>query len=251
MQKIAKVPVPALHRLAFLLLSMAMLMMLAQCDPTSGSVPFVHESLPYAMDALEPVISARTLALHHGKHHKGYVQRAKQLAGGGRFRGQTAEEIIKAAAGSKPLGDLFNNAAQAWNHAFFWKSMTPQGGGDPTGEIAVWIEKSFGSYASFRKRLLSVAAAHFGSGWVWLIAADDRLQVVTTDNADTPLAHDQKPLFTIDLWEHAYYLDYQNRRKEYVAAVIDKLIDWDFVNAQLPQHAISDDTAVNGSQVSG
>ena len=174
--------------------------------------------LPYPVDGLEPYISARTLQAHHGKHHRAYVDRTNALAGGG---GGSLEEIVVRAAGDSAKKVLFNNAAQAWNHAFYWRSLRRKGAPAPR-EFAKWADA-----------LKTAALGHFGSGWVWLVRDGGDLKVVTTANADTPLVHGLVPLLVIDVWEHAYYLDHQERRAEYVSAVVDYLLDWDFAAANL------------------
>jgi Fe-Mn family superoxide dismutase len=174
--------------------------------------------LPYAADALEPYISARTLQIHHGKHHRAYVEKTNALAG---ESGGSLEEVIVRAAGDPASKALFNSAAQAWNHAFYWRSLRPKGGAAPR-EFSQWAEE-----------LKAAAIGHFGSGWAWLVREGADLKVVATSNADTPLVHGQVPLLVIDVWEHAYYLDHQERRAEYVAAVVDHLLDWDFAAANL------------------
>lgn len=189
--------------------------------------------LPYAENALEPVISSDTVALHYGKHQAGYVAKANQLLKHSRFKTETIEEIILETAGDDRNIPLFNTAAQAWNHDFFWKCLSPKGGGVPDEALMVMINEAFGSYYSFRERMLKSATAHFGSGWVWLVSDGKTLSIITTDNADTPIAHGFFPLFTIDLWEHSYYLDYQNRRGEYINGILDNLINWEFVASRL------------------
>ncbi len=189
--------------------------------------------LPYPHNALEPFISARTLEFHHGKHHQAYVQNANKLIAGTDFEKMDEVSIIKKTAGDSSKVGIFNNVAQAWNHAFYWKCMKPQGGGKPTGAIAQRIEKDFGSYEKFVEELKTAGATQFGSGWAWLIIEGQKLKVVKTANADTPIAHGLKPLLTVDVWEHAYYLDYQNRRPDYLSTFVEKLINWDFVNSQL------------------
>jgi superoxide dismutase, Fe-Mn family len=189
--------------------------------------------LPYPYDALEPHISRTTLEIHHGKHHRTYVEKVKMLAKQVRLADQSLECIIQQTAGQDRHRALFNNAAQAWNHAFYWRSLRPGGGGVPDGEIAERIEADLGGYKAFLERLADAATGQFGSGWAWLVLDGDKLGVTTTSNADTPLVHDQTPLITIDVWEHAYYLDYQNRRADYAAAVIAHLINWDFANRTL------------------
>ncbi len=187
--------------------------------------------LPYPYDALEPHISRTTLEVHHGKHHRAYVEKVKTLAREVRLADQPLERIIQQTAGQDSHRALFNNAAQAWNHAFYWRSLRPGGGGEPRGEIAERVKTGLGD--SFVERFAAAATGQFGSGWAWLVLDGDRLEITTTSNADTPLAHGQTPLLAIDVWEHAYYLDYQNRRADYAAAVIQHLLNWDFANRNL------------------
>lgn len=184
--------------------------------------------LPYALDALEPVISARTLAIHHGKHHKGYVDKLNRAIAGTTLAGLPLETIIRRTADRKAKIEVFNNAAQAWNHAFYWRSLRPEGGGAPPAALQARIRQDFGSVASLRKELVTAATSQFGSGWAWLVVDRGKLAVVKTGDADLPLAHDQQALLTLDVWEHAYYLDYQQRREDYATAVIDKLLNWQF-----------------------
>lgn len=182
--------------------------------------------LPYEMSALEPYISTTTMEFHYGKHHRAYIDNLNRLVKGTEFENMPLEEIVKETSGKPEYAPIFNNAAQAWNHGFFWRSMSPDGGGSPKGELAEKINRDFGSYDNFRREFKDAAAAQFGSGWAWLAEKDGKLQVVKTSNADTPLAHDMKPLITIDVWEHAYYLDYQNRRADFVDAYLDHLVNW-------------------------
>lgn len=189
--------------------------------------------LPYAKDALAPYISANTLEFHYGKHHKTYVDNLNKLIAGTDLEAKSLEEIITAASKDPTKAGVFNNAAQIWNHSFYWKCLKPKGGGVPTGAIAAKITAAFGSYEKFVEELKNAGATQFGSGWAWLVLDGADLKITKTPNADTPLAHGQKALLTIDVWEHAYYLDYQNRRPDYIAAVIQNLINWDFVNANL------------------
>lgn len=189
--------------------------------------------LPYPYHALEPHISRATLELHHGKHHRGYVEKARALAKEVRLADSSLEQVIRETAGKASERALFNNAAQAWNHTFLWQSMRPGGGNKPFGEIVDRIAGAFGSYESFAEKFTTAAASHFGSGWAWLVLDEGALRISTTANADTPLAHGEVPLLTLDLWEHAYYLDYQNRRPDYVAAFLEHLINWDFANRNL------------------
>ncbi len=183
--------------------------------------------LPYAADALEPSVSAQTLGFHHGKHHKAYVDKLNAAIAGTAYDDQPLERIIVAANEASDTG-VFNNAAQAWNHTFLWHSMAPNGGGEPTGALADAINESFGDLAGFRAEFKSAALGQFGSGWTWLVRSESGLEIVNTGNADTPLVHEATPLLTLDVWEHAYYLDYQNKRDSYVDAFLDKLINWEF-----------------------
>jgi superoxide dismutase, Fe-Mn family len=189
--------------------------------------------LPYAQDALAPVISAETLSFHYGKHHKAYVDNLNKLVAGTDLADTPLEKVIAATAGKPDKAGVFNNAAQIWNHTFFWNSLKPNGGGAPTGAVAKGIEAAFGSFDHFKKEFANAAMTQFGSGWAWLAADKGTLKVVKTPNAETPLTAGLTPLVTIDVWEHAYYLDYQNRRADFVAAVIDKLLNWEFANANL------------------
>jgi Fe-Mn family superoxide dismutase len=190
-------------------------------------------ALPYAQNALDPVISANTLGFHYGKHHKTYVDNLNKLIAGTEFADLSLEQIVKATAGKPDQTAIFNNAAQTWNHTFYWKSMKPKGGGEPAADIKRLIETSFGSVESCKKELATAATAQFGSGWAWLVHDGGKLKVVKTGNAETPLTGSSKPLLTIDVWEHAYYLDYQNRRADYVNALLEKLVNWEFAAENL------------------
>jgi len=189
--------------------------------------------LPYGRDALTPYISADTLEFHHGKHHRTYVDNANKLLAGTALENASPEDIIRKTAGDPAQAGIFNNVAQAWNHSFYWQGIKPGGGGAPAGKIAALISSAWGGYDKFAEELKNAGLTQFGSGWAWLVLDGGALKIVKTANADNPLAKGMKPLLTIDVWEHAYYLDYQNRRADYLAAVIDKLINWDFVNANL------------------
>jgi Fe-Mn family superoxide dismutase len=188
----------------------------------------VLPSLPYADNALFPVISANTIGFHYGKHHRAYVDNLNKLIAGTEFADLSLEKIITKTAGKADKTAIFNNAAQAWNHAFYWKSMRTKGGGEPPAALKQKIEASFGSVDACKKELAGAAVSQFGSGWSWLALDGSKITVVKTGNADVPLTTGMKPLLTIDVWEHAYYLDYQNRRADYVNAVLDKLINWEF-----------------------
>jgi Fe-Mn family superoxide dismutase len=189
--------------------------------------------LPYADDALEPVISASTLKLHHGKHHKGYVDNLNNLVTATPFAGMTLEQLILATAGKPANVAIFNNAAQAWNHAFYWHSLRPRGDEVVPAGLLARIVSAFGDLASLKRDLAAAAMAQFGSGWVWLVLDGAALKVTKTSNADNPLCAGQTPLLTIDVWEHAYYLDVQNRRADYVNAVLAGLVNWEFAAANL------------------
>ena len=189
--------------------------------------------LPYAKDALAPHISADTLEFHHGKHHRAYVDNLNKLIAGTKLENSKLEDIIKTAAQDPSKTGIFNNAAQVWNHTFYWSCLKPGGGGAPSGPIAAKINEAFGNYEKFVEELKNAGLTQFGSGWAWLVLEEGKLKITKTPNADTPLVHGQKALLTIDVWEHAYYLDYQNRRGDYQTAIIQNLINWDFVNANL------------------
>ena len=193
----------------------------------------VLPALPYAENALEPVISAKTVGFHHGKHHKGYVDNLNKLVEGTPLMGLPLDTIIKQTLGNNNQTAIFNNAAQVWNHNFFWASMKPNGGGEPSAQLMQKVIEAFGSLEALKKELATGATSQFGSGWAWLVMNGAKLQVIKTTNAETPITSDLRPLLVIDVWEHAYYLDYQNRRADYVQAVIDKLIDWEFATANL------------------
>jgi superoxide dismutase, Fe-Mn family len=191
-------------------------------------------SLPYPENALEPVISAKTIGFHYGKHHKGYVDVLNKLTANTEYADMMLEKIIAATAGKADTTPIFNAAAQIWNHTFYWSSLKPRSGGKPTGELAKRIDASFGNFDTFKTELTQAATGQFGSGWAWLVQDGEKLKVVKTANANNPLTETGvKPLLTIDVWEHAYYLDYQNKRADYVAAVIEKLLNWDFVAENL------------------
>lgn len=201
---------------------------------TNAGGPFTLPPLPYDVAALEPYISSRTLTLHHEKHHGGSVQTLNKLVKNTSYATQDVESIIRTSAGNPKETGIFNNAAQTWNHDFFWHSMKPGGGDAPAGKLAEKINSAFGSFALFKERFIQAGVAHFGSGWLWLVADNKgALAIVTTVNAHVPMLDGQTPLFTTDLWEHSYYLDYQNRRQEYLAVFIDKLVNWDFAEENL------------------
>ena len=194
----------------------------------SNKNQIMQPALPFAENALEPVISAKTIGFHYGKHHKAYVDNLNKLIAGTGFEGLPLEEIIKKTAGKTEHSGIFNNAAQVWNHTFFWKSLKSNGGGKPSDVLMKKIEESFGSFDDFLKELTEAAKTQFGSGWAWLVQEGNRLKVMKTPNAETPLTMGVTPLLTIDVWEHAYYLDYQNKRPDYITTVLEKLINWEF-----------------------
>jgi len=189
--------------------------------------------LPYADNALEPHYSAKTISFHYGKHHKAYVDNLGKLIPGTPFENASLEEIVLASAGDASKVGVFNNSAQVWNHTFFWNCMKPAGGGRPQGDVAKRIDAAFGSYEKFAEQFKAAAVGRFGSGWGWLVADGGSLKIVSTANADTPMTSKQTALLTVDVWEHAYYLDYQNRRPDFVQTFLDQLVNWDFVAANL------------------
>jgi len=189
--------------------------------------------LPYPDNALAPVISANTIGFHYGKHHTGYVTRLNGMIRGTGYADMALEEIVASTAGKSDKVAIFNNAAQAWNHTFYWRSMRPRGGGMPPSSLKQKIDGSFGSVEACRKELAAAAGSQFGSGWAWLILEGNTLRIVKTGNADVPIGRNIKPLLNIDVWEHAYYLDYQNRRADYVKAVVEKVINWEFAAENL------------------
>ena len=195
---------------------------------STGAAPHVLPALPWADTGLEPHISARTLSFHYGKHHAGYLGKLNAALEGSDDADKSLEELI--ASGD---AKYFNNAAQVWNHTFYWNSMKPGGGGAPTGRIGELIGSAFGGYEAFKEKFAATANGQFGSGWAWLCAKGDGLEIVGTSNADTPIAHGGKPLITCDVWEHAYYLDYQNARPSYTGAFLDHLLNWEFAEQNL------------------
>ena len=190
-------------------------------------------ALPYDLDALEPHISRSTLEFHHGKHHAAYVTNLNNLVAGTDLEGKSLEETVQAVAGDTSKAGVFNNAAQVWNHSFYWQCMKPGGGERPTGALADKINADFGSFEAFVEQFKTAGATQFGSGWAWLVLDGGTLKITKTANADLPLAHGQTALLTMDVWEHAYYLDYQNRRPDYMTTFLEKLVNWDFVAANL------------------
>lgn len=189
--------------------------------------------LPFEKNALEPYIGSMTLEYHYGKHHNTYVVNTNNMIIDAELDALSLEEIILQTANDPTKTSLFNNAAQVWNHTFYWNSLKPNGGGLPTGELAKKIDSDFGNYENFAKALKEAALGQFGSGWAWLVLKNGKLSITKTSNADTPIAHGVKPLLCIDVWEHAYYLDYKNARTDYADAVIKNLLNWDFANKNL------------------
>lgn len=202
-------------------------------------MPIELPDLPYAHDALEPLISSATLKTHHGKHHRGYVDKVNTLVRNTPVANSPLETIVEWSArqseNDRVVTALFNNAAQAWNHAFYWRSLRPRDEKNPgpRGQLAAMIAARFGGLSGFRDALKTAATGHFGSGWAWLVVNQGAMEIVTTSNADTPIVHGQAPLLVIDVWEHAYYLDYQERRAAYVAGTVDHLLDWEFAERNL------------------
>jgi superoxide dismutase, Fe-Mn family len=199
----------------------------------ANHMAFELPSLPYADTALEPYYSAKTFSFHHGKHHKAYVDNLNKLLPGSPFENSSLEEIILAVAGDATKAGFFNNAAQVWNHTFFWQCMKPGGGGAPTGALAAKIDAAFGSYEKFAEQFKAAAVGRFGSGWAWLVLDGGELKIMSTPNAETPMTGGKQALLTVDVWEHAYYLDFQNRRPDFVQTFLDHLVNWDFVAANL------------------
>jgi Fe-Mn family superoxide dismutase len=197
------------------------------------SQPIALPPLPFDQGALAPVISANTLSFHYGKHHKTYVDTLNKLIAGTEFADMPLENIIRATSEQSGHADIFNNAAQAWNHTFYWMSLKPKGGGEPPAQLKRMMEASFGGVEQCKKELSQAAVSQFGSGWAWLVQDGDKLKILKTPDAKNPLTEGVKPLLTVDVWEHAYYLDYQNRRVDHVNALIDKLANWDFAAENL------------------
>jgi superoxide dismutase, Fe-Mn family len=200
---------------------------------TASNGPFQLPPLPWAENALDPIISANTISFHYGKHHATYVKKLNELVAGTRFAQMPLERVIAETAGYPDHQKIFNNAAQAWNHTFFWSCMRPGAGGKPSGALAEAIDRDLGGYDKFREDFVKAAVECFGSGWAWLAQRNGKLEIVALPNAGTPIASGSTALLTVDVWEHAYYLDYQNRRPDFVTAVVDKLLDWNFAAQQL------------------
>jgi len=231
---IATVP-PTLDRRSFMIASACTLAWASLASPRAAqaAAPFALPPLPYAENALEPIISAQTIKYHYGKHHLAYVENLNKLIVGTEYADLPLEKIITATAGKMETTAIFNNAAQVWNHTFYWHGLKEKGGGEPPAALKEKLVASFGSVEACKNELASAAVSQFGSGWAWLVLEGGKLKVVKTANAEVPLTTGMKPIFTVDVWEHAYYLDYQNRRADYVKAVLDKLIHWDFILANI------------------
>jgi len=200
---------------------------------TRGAMKIELPPLPYPDNVLAPYISQNTISFHYGKHHKAYVDNTLKMIAGTELANASLEDVIKAAYGKPDKKGLFNNSAQVWNHTFYWKSLSPKGGGEPGGKLMDRIKTDFGDFAKLKEELGKAAVTQFGSGWAWLVLDGGKLKVEQTANADNPMVAGKTPLLAIDVWEHAYYLDYQNKRPDYVTAVIDKLINWEFAAQNL------------------
>jgi Fe-Mn family superoxide dismutase len=202
-------------------------------EADQAKAPFILPELPYDKDALAPYLTSETLDFHHGKHHNAYVTNLNKLLENHELAGKTLEEIILASSGKSDMAGVFNNAAQIWNHTFLWHSMKKNGGGKPNGELLKKIEADFGNYEDFVTKFKEAGATQFGSGWAWLVLDGLNLKIVKTSNAITPITDGLKPLMTCDVWEHAYYIDYRNKRPDYLTAFLDHLVNWDFVSSNL------------------
>jgi superoxide dismutase, Fe-Mn family len=195
--------------------------------------PFILPSLPYDVSALEPHISAQSFGFHHAKHHNAYVVNLNNLVKDTDLSNKSLEEIIMLSVNDSTKAGIFNNAAQIWNHSFYWHSMKANGGGEPTGKIADKIKEDFGSYEKFKEEFKNAGVTQFGSGWAWLVLDNDKLKIIKTLNAELPMIKGQKAILTCDVWEHAYYIDYQNRRPDYLETFLNHLVNWDFANSNL------------------
>lgn len=208
----------------------AVLAVSGQAGLVQAATPHSLPDLPFANDALEPIISAQTISFHYGRHHRGYLDNLNRQLQGSPLATLSLVDLIKATAGRPEYETIFNNAAQVWNHTFYWQSLKPNGGGEPPERLAAMMRESFGSVQACKQALIQSANRQFASGWAWLVQDGARLRVVSTSNADTPLSETFNPLLTIDVWEHAYYLDHQNRRAVYTEAVVERLLNWQFAN---------------------
>lgn len=198
--------------------------------------PVELPQLPWAKNALEPIISANTIDFHYGKHHKAYVDKTLELIQGTELEGKTLEVVMDYAAGKADKKVLYNNAAQIWNHSFYWKCLAPKGSVKPSDKLKAMINRDFGSWEEFRKQLIQAGMTQFGSGWAWVVVGNGKLSILKTPNADEPWTETVSPVLTLDVWEHAYYLDYQNKRQAYLEAVIDNLVNWDYVEEQIVKY---------------
>ncbi len=198
--------------------------------------PVALPELPWAKDALEPIISANTIDFHYGKHHKAYVDKTLELVAGTALEGKPLELVMEYAAGKADKKVLYNNAAQVWNHSFYWKCLAPKGTVKPSEELKAMIDRDFGSWVEFRKQLIAAGMTQFGSGWAWVVVEGGKLSIFKTPNAEEPWTETASPVLTLDVWEHAYYLDYQNKRQAYLEAVVDNLVNWDYVESQIVKH---------------
>ncbi len=194
---------------------------------------FTLSKLPYDYNSLEPHISSKTIELHHGKHHQGYVDKLNKFIEGSEYEDKDLEEIIIKSSKNPSDFNVFNNAGQVWNHDFFWKSLSPQGGGEPDNEVMEYIKTAFDDLENFKQEFIEKSMSHFGSGWVFLILEDDKIKITTKSNGDNPIVYNQKPLLSFDIWEHSYYLDYQNEKKRYFEAFLDNLINWEFIKENI------------------
>ena len=204
-----------------------------QSTSEDTAMTFTLPPLPYEQNALEPYITANTLSFHYGKHHQAYVTNLNGLLKDSPLANASLEEVIMDSAKDPAKSGIFNNAAQVWNHTFYWNSMKPNGGGAPQGAIGKKIDADFGSFDAFKEEFKKAGTTQFGSGWAWLVLDGGKLKVTKTGNADLPMVHGQKALLTMDVWEHAYYLDYQNRRPDYISTFLDKLVNWEFAEKNL------------------
>ena len=207
--------------------------MIFSTDANQTNFPFILPNLPYTKDALAPHLTPETIDYHHGKHHNTYVTNLNNLLENHALRGKSLEEVILASIGKVEMAGIFNNAAQIWNHTFYWHSMKQNGGGKPEGRLLATIEEDFGSFDEFVTQFKQAGATQFGSGWAWLVSDNSKLKVMKTANADIPFADNIKPLMTCDVWEHAYYIDFRNRRPDYISIFLNHLVNWDFVEKNL------------------
>lgn len=207
--------------------------MIFSSEANQSGPKFELPNLPYAKNALAPHLTEETMEYHHGKHHNAYVVNLNNLLEDHNLKGKNLEEIIIASAEKEDMAGIFNNAAQVWNHTFYWHSMKPKGGGKPSGKLMSKIEEDFGSYEEFTNQFKQAGATQFGSGWVWLVLDKDKLKIVKTSNAGVPFTKGLKPLMTCDVWEHAYYIDFRNKRPDYLSVFLEHLVNWDFAEKNM------------------